>query len=398
MKIGFKIKYILTFCLVATFAFTSCKKEVSFEGYIITGTVKGLDQATVKLIENNFTDRGAKPKIIDSTQMTNGTFKFKGIVEHPDRVKLWIGEEFHSEFFLENSNIALNFDTSESERGRLKAKVIGSTLEEIYNIQQAKLDSIINQEKYTVLKTIRPKMAAAYKSKDEAKIKAFKEWRIQFMDLLNEQQNDRKSFMIQYVKDHPGSAVAPWVLNFQFSEGRMSKEEMKTIYPIFKGNAKHTAMFKYYEKTYSDIFKSLGEGAIAPDFKLNDVNGKEIVLSEIKAKYKLVDFWASWCVPCRASFPHLKELYKEYKEDGFEIVGIGTADDEEKWRKAIKEDQTPWMHLNDAGADHQYGVVARQYGVPFLPTTFLMDENEKIILRNPKKSELDNKLKELFGH
>ena len=398
MKIGFKPKYTLAFCLVAIFAFTNCKKEVPFEGYTITGTVRGLDLGTVKLLETNFIDRGAEPIIIDSTQMTNGVFKFKGIIEHPDRVSITIGDEFRSTFFLENSTIALNFDTTESNRGELKAKVTGSALQEIYDLQQAKIDSITNQDKFAILKTIRPKLEVAYKSKDETKIEAFQAWSSQFKDLQNEQQNERRSFMIQYVKDHPESVVAPWVLNFQFSEGRMSKEEMKTIFPIFKGDAKHTAMFKYYEKTYNDLFKNLGEGAIAPDFKLNDVNGKEITLSKINAKYKLVDFWASWCVPCRASFPHLKELYKTYGKDGFEIVGVGTADAEEKWRKAIEEDKTPWMHLNDTGADHQWGKVARQYGVPFLPTAFLMDDNEKIILRNPKKEELDAKLKELFGH
>ena len=306
MKIGFKIKYTLTFCLLVTLAFTSCKKEVTFEGYVITGTVKGLDQASVKLIENNFTDRGAEPKIIDSTQMTNGTFKFKGIVEHPDRVSIRIGEEFYSEFFLENSTIALGFDTAESERGQLKAKVTGSELQNIYDIQQIKLDSIMNQEKFEILNDLRAEMGVAYKSKDEEKIKAFKEKRALFIPLEEERTNERKSFMIKYVKANPESAVAPWILGFQFSEGRMSKEEMKQIYPIFKGEAKHTAMFKYYEKTYNDIFKSLGEGAIAPDFTLNDLNGKEVTLSKINAKYKLVDFWASWCVPCRASFPHLK--------------------------------------------------------------------------------------------
>ncbi|WP_066219593.1 TlpA disulfide reductase family protein [Formosa haliotis] len=394
-----KIKFnIITILVAIVFAFTSCKKEVPFEGYTITGTVKGLDPATVKLIEFNFTDRGAEPKIIDSTQMTNGAFTFKGIVEHPDRVFIKIGDEFNSEFFLENSAITLEFDTADSDRGRLKAKVTGSSLQKVYDLQQAKIDSVMNQEKFAPLQAIRPKMEAAYKSEDETKIEAFKEWRAQFDDLASQQRNEQRSFMIQYVKDHPESPVGPWVLGFQFSESRMSEEEMKAIYPIFKGDAKHTAMFKFYEKTYNDIFKNLGVGSTAPDFTLNDVNGKEVSLKGIEAKYKLVDFWASWCVPCRASFPHLKELYKKYGKEGFEIVGIGTADAEDKWRKAIEEDQTPWMHLNDTGEDHQWGIVARQYGVPFLPTTFLMDDNENIILRNPKKEELDAKLKELFGH
>jgi len=380
---------------------TSCKeitKEEKSEGYQVTGTVKGLDTAQVKLIEYNFTDRGAKLKVIDSTQMTNGSFEFKGIIEHPDRVFIRIGDKFNSEFFLENSAISLEFDTVESDRGQLKAKITGSLLQNVYDVQQAKLDSIMNQEKFASLEAIRPKMTAAYKSKDEVKIKAFQTWRAQFIDLENQRQKEQRDYMIQYVKNHPESQVSPWILGFQFSEGRMSKEEMKATYPIFKGDAKHTAMFKYYEKTYNDIFNNLGEGSIAPDFKLKDVNGKEIKLSEVNAKYKLVDFWASWCVPCRASFPHLKDLYKKYKKDGFEVVGIGTADDEAKWRKAIKEDQISWLHLLDPSEEHQWGVVARQYGVPFLPTTFLMDENEKIILRNPTKEDLDKKLAELFGY
>ncbi|MCK0131630.1 AhpC/TSA family protein [Flavobacteriaceae bacterium F08102] len=397
------MKYITNRRLLVFFfigVLTSCKESVqekTNEGYIVTGNVKGLDTAVIKLFEFNFADRDAKPTVIDSTQMTNGVFEFKGIVEHPDRVSIRIGDKYSSDFFLENSVISLEFDTATSDRGRLKAKISGSPLQAIYEIQQAKIDSIFNQKKFEALFPLRAEMEAAYASKDTAKIKAYQVKRASLSALEQERTNERRGFMIQYAKDHPSSAVAPWILGFQFSEGRMSKEEMNEIFPIFKGDAKHTAMYKYYEKTYNDIFKNLGVGSIAPDFKLNDVNGNEVQLSKVKGTFKLVDFWASWCVPCRASFPHLKELYAKYNKEGFEVVGIGTADEEYKWRKAIKDDQTPWMHLLDASANHQWGVVARQYGVPFLPTTFLMDENEKILLRNPSKEELDAKLKELFG-
>ncbi|GAA4234608.1 hypothetical protein GCM10022291_14420 [Postechiella marina] len=394
----FKKIILIVITCVSIYSCKETEKKEAFNGYVVTGKVKGLDQGIVELIEFNFTDRGAKKVVIDSTQMTNGAFEFKGFIEHPDKVVIMINDKYNSDFFIENSTISLSFDIAESDRGQLKAKVSGSKLETIYNAQQAKLDSIMYQEKFAVLKDIRPKMAAAYNSKDDEKIKAFREWRAQFSELEQQQRNEQRDFKIQYIKDHPESPVAPWVLGFQFSEGRMSKDEMKAIYPIFKGEAKTTSMFKYYEKTFNDIFKNLGIGSIAPDFNLNDVNGKVVSLKGINAKYKLVDFWASWCVPCRASFPHLKELYKKYGKDGFEILGIGTADEETKWRKAIEEDKITWMHLYDSSDDHQWGVVARQYGVPFLPTTFLMDENEKIILRNPSKEELDAKLKEVFGH
>lgn len=382
-------------------AILSCqesKKEKLSNGYIVTGKVKGLNQAVVKLIEFNFADRGAQRVIIDSAQMTNGFFEFKGTIVHPDKVLLMIDDDYSTDFFLENSNIYLELDLIESDHGRLKAKVSGSDLQDHYDVQQAKLDSIVNQDKFKPLKAIRPKMEAAYKSKNEDEIKAFEKWRTQFSSLENQQKKERKDFMIKYVKEHPHSPVAPWVLGFQFSEGRMSKSEIKDIYPIFKEASKHTAMFRFYEKTFNDLFINLGIGSIAPDFSLNDIKGERVSLKRVNAKYKLVDFWASWCVPCRASFPHLKELYQKYYEDGFEIVGIGTADEEDNWRKAIEEDQLPWIHLYDTSAEHQWGKIALQYGVPFLPTTFLMDENEEIVLRNPTKEELDTKLKELFSH
>lgn len=394
----FKRTLIVAICFMAGQIVTSCKKEALSEGYTVAGTVKGLDQGMIKLIESDFTGRGAEPKVIDSVQMVNGAFEFIGNIEHPDQMLILIGDKYNSSFFLENSAITLEFDIADSDRGQLKAKVTGSSLQEVYDVQQEKLDSILKQKKYEPLVALRTEMEAAYSSKEEEKIKAFRINAKKLNNLQEEQSKEQRDFMIRYVTNHPESPVSPWILGFQFSEGRMSKEEMKRIYPIFKGAAKQTAMFKYYKKTYDDIFKNLGEGAIAPDFKLNDVNGKEIKLSEVKAKYKLVDFWASWCVPCRASFPHLKELYKKYEKDGFEVVGIGTADEEEKWKKAIKEDQTPWMHLYDSSTEHEWGIVARLYGVPFLPTTFLMDADGKIILRNPEKKDLDAKLAELFGH
>ncbi|WP_405291761.1 redoxin domain-containing protein [Algibacter sp. Ld11] len=399
MKTLFNTITLIALCF---FVFVSCKKnEPKHDGYTITGNVSGVDSEWVKIVKPNYADRGSLGTVIDSAQIQNGTFKMKGKVEHVDMMSIFIGEKYRTMggFLLENSAITLTMDLSMADKhGQFKPTVLGSKMQDSYEAQEAKDMAVFNDDKYASLLALRKEMEEAYESKDEAVIKAYREKAEGLRDLMNTRQKEYQQSKIDYVLKNPSSPVAPYILSFQFSEGRMSKDKMKAIYPVFKGEAKHTAMFKYYEKTYDDIFNSLGEGSIAPDFKLNDVNGNEVKLSEVKAKYKLVDFWASWCVPCRASFPHLKELYKKYEKDGFEIVGVGTADEEEKWRKAIEEDQTPWMHLNDTGANHQWGVVARQYSVPFLPTTFLMDENEKIILRNPTKEDLDNKLTELFNY
>ncbi len=399
MKSKQKITTLLALVTLLVSGLSFKMNTIKADGFTISGEVIGLDKGWVMLIETNIVDRG-NAKVIDSVLMQNGKFNFKGKVSHVDKVTLNIGPKYNCDFILENSTIKLELDiTKANERdGRFEPKVTGSKYNALLQLQKAKADSVRNREKFSPLVELRAEMEKAYKSKDEELISNYRKKADGFRKLMDEQQEEYRQFLFQYVKKNPGSPISPYVLGFQYSEGRMNKEELETYYKVFKGEAKETAMFKYYKKTYTEIFETLGIGSKAPDFELKTVDGKMLKLSGVKGKYMLVDYWASWCVPCRASFPHLKELYAKYKKDGFDVVAIGTADEEPKWRKAIEEDKTVWNHLYDVSADHNYGKVAKMYGVPFLPTTFLMDENRVIVGRNLNRGELDAKLKELFGY
>ena len=217
--------------------------------------------------------------------------------------------------------------------------------------------------------------------------------------LINEQQKEVKNLKLNYVTKNSKSSAAIYVMGYLYMEGVMNREELKKYYNIFSGDAAKTTLFKeHIEPVYKNAFDGLVVGSTVPDFTLTTVNNEEFILSEEKTKYKLVDFWASWCVPCRASFPHLIELREKYIKEDFKVIGVATADVEDKWRKAIMEDKTPWTHVLDVSENHAYGTVANAYGVPHLPTTFLIDNNFKIILRNPSKKELADKLEELFGY
>lgn len=410
MKALSKIKFLLTLGFIATLIFTGCKNEPKHDSYTITGKVTGADVQWVKIFKPQYTDRGnSKLNVIDSVQVENGTFKMKGKVEYVDMINISIDDnKYYSMggFLLENSPITLDIDLSTADKyGQFEPIASGSKMQDEFTAENDKIMAVYNGKKYAPLIAFREEMGKAYESKDETLINKTKEKGVSLNDLMNERQEEYQMAKVNYVIANPSSPVAPYILSFQFSEGRMSNDRMKEVYPVFEGDSKKTAMFKYFEKTYNDIFKNLGVGSIAPDFNLNDLNGKEVTLSNVNANYKLVDFWASWCVPCRASFPHLKELYKKYHKNGFEVLGVGTADIGSKWKNAIKEDQTPWIHVFDGevnkegnGKSGPYGEVAVKYGIPFLPSTFLMDENQKIILRNPSKEELDAKLKELYKY
>ncbi|MCK0131656.1 AhpC/TSA family protein [Flavobacteriaceae bacterium F08102] len=391
--------------LMAFILLVSCKEKNTesqdVSSYIISGTVKGIDNVYIVMQVGSGAE-GAKPAILDSTLISNGTFSFKGIIEHVDMANLAIDGTYRGRFMLENSAISMDIDVSklEGRNTQFTPTVRGSKSHDEFAAQEAKSSATFSNDKYkTYDEQLRKAFAdakASDKKEDMDNAFALQE---ELRPIMNERNEAYKKIKYDYVKANPSSPVAVYVLGFQYSEGRMTQDELKEFYTLFQGEAKETSFYKgYMTKVYTDNFESLGVGNSAPDFTLKSVDGDDITLSKVNAKFKLVDFWASWCVPCRASFPHLKELYKTYHKEGFEVVGIGTADEEQKWRNAIKEDQTPWIHVYDTSENHQYGEVAKKYGVPFLPTTFLVDEHNTILLRNPSKKDLDAKLKELFGH
>lgn len=151
----------------------------------------------------------------------------------------------------------------------------------------------------------------------------------------------------------------------------------------------------------ADLKKNIDEaknfiiGAVAPDFEQNTPEDKPMKLSDLRGKVVLVDFWASWCGPCRRENPHVVKLYNKYKSKGFEVLGVSLDRKKESWQKAIAKDKLTWSHVSDLkGWKNQ---VAKQYSVTSVPHTILLDKEGRILARNLRGADLDTKLKELFG-
>ncbi|GAB3640535.1 TlpA disulfide reductase family protein [Spirosoma arcticum] len=140
--------------------------------------------------------------------------------------------------------------------------------------------------------------------------------------------------------------------------------------------------------------KGVMVGSSAPEITLSDTTGNAIALSSLRGKYVLIDFWASWCGPCRAENPNVVRMYNKFKDKGFTIYSVSLDKTKAEWQRAIRNDNLPWTHVSDL--KFWQSIAAQQYGVQAIPATFLLDKEGKIIAKNLRGEALEQKLEEVL--
>ena len=188
------------------------------------------------------------------------------------------------------------------------------------------------------------------------------------------------------------SPLESYFVLFNFTEDQ-EPSQMKAIYTKMEPKETNSAYYKDLKELY-DAKKGVEIGEMAPDIDLPQPNGTNLKLSSLRGKVVLIDFWASWCGPCRAEFPNVKKVYTKYKDKGFEIYGVSLDKDKSSWVNSISSLGLEWKHVSDL--KYWACAPAKVYKVSGIPATVLIDKNGKVIAKNLRGEELEKKLAELF--
>ena len=174
----------------------------------------------------------------------------------------------------------------------------------------------------------------------------------------------------------------------------MPLEELKEVLSVLDPKVQNSPMAAAVREEIA-IRERVRPGQPAPDFSLETPDGSRLALSDLRGKYVLLDFWASWCRPCRASFPEMKKIYARFKDKGFEILGVTNDSRREDWLKALEQDQLPWKQVIDEFPEpYKPARVITMYAAPYLPTLILIGPDGKIIGQAKDKHQLVEWLEE----
>lgn len=331
------IKLLLIFILLISI---SCSKQKE-EKFQLNGKTDQIENGTVLYLHDL-----AHNQILDSARVEDGEFSFsKPMPGYPYWVMLHTGDRSKfSEIWIENNKMEFNATGLDFKN----AKVTGSKS----NTQITEL----------------------YKNVDFKNRKKLKE--------------KEKNF----IQKHPESVISAFILSNNINTWGLQKT--RRLFGNFSDRAKNSY---YGEKIYKSLQSArtpeIGEKLVEISMKTSEGQTKK--LSKVKAKLILLDFWASWCVPCRRENPELVRLYNNYKSRGFEIYAVSLDQNKEQWMSAIKKDNLPWINVSDLQENNK---AAKLYGVSSIPDNFLIDQEGKVIARKLPVKELREKLEELFDN
>lgn len=368
--------------LVFAFLFGACHSSESAKdlhtptdsSYAIIGKITGQDTGTIFIYHS-------RTRVHDSARLDHGYFTFKGKSDTVEFCNLYIYKQGDPNnlkgFFLENGKLSMLIKKD--------------------SLQDALITGTPTQNEYHLFETVTEKsyndrMAATAKLYYSARDRKDKKSMDSLDKIFDDLDKEQKKIITDYTRTHPASTVSAYEINENFRYNP-DAGQVENLY----GMLNDSIQSGFYGRAVHELLKKARVTAIgqtAPDFSAPDALGKSFSVSSFKGRIVLVDFWASWCGPCRRESPALVKAYRQFHAKGFDILGVSLDESKEEWEKAVKDDKLDWTQISDLKGSETDAVSL--YGIQGIPMNFLLDKDGKIIGKDLRGENLMKKLQEVL--
>lgn len=381
------MKKIILF-LTATALLTSCSKDK----YTITGTATGFENGKTVILETQ-DEKGMGLIAIDTVKIENGKFEIKGKAIEPSFHTLQIeGAQGKIPFILENGDITIVVNKDTIQKSKISGTYSNDEYvkfnEDITKVQKPLMDfQTANMQK----------MQTAQQAKDTAVINGLMK---EYSKIQAEIGVTSKAKYLDYASTHPKSFISVLIIQGMSNDPSADSKKAEAMYNGLDESIKNTKPGKAVKAKLTEM-KSPSVGAAAPaakwrtDFAAPNTQGKTISLAASLGKVTIVDFWASWCGPCRKENPNVVAIYAKFHAKGLNIIGVSLDEDPLKWKEAIVKDKLTWNQVSNLKGWED--PIAKQYKVESIPATFILDASGKVVAQDLRGDELEAKIIELLA-